>query len=188
MTLLYQCSILQPAYRAMEDGGQSALAVISIIIVICALAFAGYILIRNNKNPTSEDQLSLGNFFFVSKDDANLAKRTQQGPLEGNEASKTAVLPSERTLTPLQISNFRIEPEKASPGELITIWFRATNLGSIQIQHEFTLKIDGRVFNARMISMLPGAVLHLSFKVAITEPGSYTADVNGVSGIFTIGQ
>jgi hypothetical protein len=182
------------------DVVQEVLIALSILVVICALAFAGYILLRNNKNPKSEDQLNLGNFIFVFKDAPRPVKSPEAQPLgedetdkpaamqppEEIEAAKPAAVPAASAA--VKISNMKIEPEKAKPGELVTIWFSATNLDSPQIRHEITLKIDDRVFNTRMISILPGAMLHLNFKVAITEPGTYTADVNGVSGVFTIGQ
>jgi hypothetical protein len=188
MILLYQYGTLLLARWAMADEIQATLIAISIIVVVAALAFAGYILIRNNKNPTTEDQMNLGDFFFVSKDDAGPAKRTEAQPLGGNEASKTAAIPAERAVAPLQISNMRIEPAIAKPGDMVTIWFDATNLDSSQMQYEVTLKINDRVFNSRMISILPGSILHPSFKVSITEPGNYTADVNGANGVFTVGQ
>jgi hypothetical protein len=30
--------------------------------------------------------------------------------------------------------------------------------------------------------------MHLSFKVMLTDPGSYTVDINGTTGIFTVIQ
>ena len=187
MTLLYQCSMLLQAGRAMEASGQAALIAICIVVVVAALAFAGYILVRNNSDQRPEDQLSLGDFFFVSKDDLDTPKKADSRLAEVNaEGKQTAA--AERATPALKISNMRIEPVTARPGEIVTIWFDATNLDSSQIGHQVILKINDRIFNLRQVSILPNTILHLNFKVLITEPGSYAADVNGSSGIFTVEQ
>jgi hypothetical protein len=187
MALLCQCSILLQAGRAMEASGQTALIAICIAVVVAALAFAGYILVRNNRDQRPEDQLSLGDFFFVSKDDLVTPKKAAGRLAKVNAEGKPAAA-AERATPALKISNMRIEPATARPGDMVTIWFDATNLDVSQIGHQVILKINDRIFNVRQISILSNTIMHLNFKVLIMEPGSYAADVNGSSGIFTVEQ
>ena len=199
MALLYQFNTLQPVAGVLEAGGQAILIGVSILVVVAALTFAGYMLMRNNKGSRADDELNLGDFIFVSKDDLKPAKKPDNRPAEGIEADtitnttaeriKANMITdvAERASVPLKISNMRIEPA-TKPDEMLTIWFDATNLDSSQIGHQVILKINDRIFNIRQISILPNTMLHLNFKVLITEPGRYDVDVNGTTGIFTVGQ
>ena len=227
MALLYQCSMLLPAGGAMEAGVQTTLIAVSIIVVMAALAFAGYILIRNNKDQEQpEDQSSPGDIMAAAREDpspadsmavaredrspaetdgrsreksarrkarsirkkggTSPARKPDVRPAEENSAGKTPVPVTEKAVIPLKISNIRIEPLSARPGEMVNIWFSATNLDSSQIGHQVILKINGQVFNVRQISILPNTIMHLNFKVMLTDPGSYTVDINGTTGVFAI--
>jgi hypothetical protein len=188
MALLYEYETLLILGRAMEPTVQIALISISVIVVVAALAFAGYILIRNNKGSPSEHQLSEGNSSSVSKDDLAVARKQVKRLAEENGASRTIAAATERAAIPLKISNLRIEPVAAKHGEMITIWFDATNLDSWQVGHQVTLRINGQILNIRQVSILPNTILHLNFKVSTMEPGIYTAEVNGTTGQFTIRQ
>ena len=187
MVLLGRYSILISAERAMAAEVQTALIAASIIVVIAALAFAGYILIRNssNKEPP-EERSSPGDIAAVANEDAIPARKPDVRPAEENTAGKTPVSVSEKTIAPLKISDIRIEPPTARPGEMVDIQFNASNLDSNQIGHQVVLKINGQIFNVRQISILPNTIMHLNFKVMLTDPGSYTVDINGTTGVFTI--
>ncbi len=186
MALLYQCSMLLPAGGAMAVEVQTTLIAASIIVVIAALAFAGYILIRNNHKKPPEDQLSPGDIAAMAKEDASPANKPDVRPAEIATADKIPVSVTEKAVIPLKISNLRIEPPTARPGEMVDIQFSAGNLDSSQIGHQITLKVNGRVFNVRQISIMPNTIMHLNFKVMLTDPGSYTVDINGTTGVFAV--
>ena len=187
MTLLYQCSMLMPVREAMAAEVQTVLIAASIIVVIAALAFAGYILIRNssNKEPP-EERSSPGDIAAVANEDASPARKPDVRPAEENTAGKTPVSVTIIAVIPLKISDLRIEPPTALPGEMVDIQFSASNLDNSQIGHQVVLKINGQIFNVRQISILPNTIMHLNFKVMLTDPGSYTVDINGTIGVFAV--
>jgi hypothetical protein len=187
MVLLGRYSILISAERAMAAEVQTALIAASIIVVIAALAFAGYILIRNssNKEPP-EERSSPGDIAAVANEDASPARKPDVRPAEENTAGKTPVSVTIIAVIPLKISDVRIEPLMARPGQMVDIQFSATNLDSAQIGHQVVLKINGQIFNVRQISILPNTIMHLNFKVMLTDTGSYTVDINGTTGVFAV--
>jgi hypothetical protein len=69
---------------------------------------------------------------------------------------------------------------------MVDIQFSASNLDNSQIGHQVVLKINGQIFNVRQISILPNTIMHLNFKVMLTDPGSYTVDINGTIGVFAV--
>jgi hypothetical protein len=171
----------------MEAGAQTTLTAVSIIVVIAALAFAGYVLIRNsNDREPPEDQLSPADIMAVAVEDPSPAKIPDVQPAEEKSAGKTPVSVTEKAVTPLKISDVRIEPLTARPGEMVNIWFSGTNLDSSQFGHQVILKINGQVFNIRQVSILPNTIMHLNFKVVLIDPGSYTVDINGTTGVFAV--
>ena len=178
--------MLLPVRWAMAAEVQTALIAVSIIVVIAALAFAGYVLIRNNNKERPEGKLSPRDTVDVAKENLSPAGKPDLRPAEETAGDKTPVTVSEKAIVPLKISNIRIEPPTARPGEMVDIQFSASNLDSSQIGHQVTLKINGQVFNVRQISILPNTIVHLNFKVMLTDPGSYEVDINGTTGDFAV--
>jgi hypothetical protein len=185
MSLVYQYSILLSGASALAEEVQTPLIVLSILVVIASLALAGYILLKNNNSRPPEAPTSLGNY-LVTKEESGPTKKPDLGLSTESAPDGAPVAPTSRIPEPLRISSLRIEPVSARSGELVTIWFDATNLDSTQIVHQVIIKIDDIMFNTRLVSILPGTVLHLNFKVLVTNPGSHTADVNGATGVFAI--
>lgn len=206
MAVLLQHSLSWPLESAMPPEIQLMLVILSIVIIIIAMAIAVYIFIRNNRQVPPEVSSIEEKSPALPLEDANILQKTMAEAVKELEslhtpkgdritstpAKELKPLPAptliKRTVVPLKISNMVIQPSTAKAGELITIKFSAANFDNSQVQHDVVFKIDDRVFNTRMISILPGTIQHLNFKVVITEPGSYTADVNGTTGVFTIGQ
>lgn len=244
-------------FRALEAVASSEiqllLIALSIIVLIAVLLFAGYVLIRNNRNASPEVQsgkakahsdtgdgdnwhkrnsehpvndydklssppvtdydavsprvssgnttahLEKGDLKVGSPDQTEVGDNWQkrnsgqpvedydkQGSLPAKKYNPSLRVPSEKTITPLKISNLKIDPHEPKIGELVNIQFSATNLDRAQIGHQVILKINDQILNIRQVSILPGTILHLNFKVSILEPGSYVADINGTQGTFTI--
>jgi hypothetical protein len=235
MTFFLNCSISWQIAAATSSEIQTIFVAISVIVVIAAMLFAGYILIRNNGHVKPEIPPFIVESPPIYKDNDSLPKDTIVQPIEehlmtdnpaeehlmtgtpaeehqmtgtpAKEHQMASALAEEhlitsipvkeykplfppslivKTLATLKISDLKIVPPNSKAGELIAIWLTATNLDSRQITHEIVLKINNQVFNTRIISILPGTIQHLHFKVPITEPGSYTADINGTTGTFTV--
>ncbi len=257
MVVLLKHSISWQVSAEILPEIQLILIVLSIIVVIAALLFAGYILIRDNRHVKPEIPSSIEQSPAIHNDNDSLPKNTSVQPVKEQHMTDTPVKelpitsteakehlmtntpvieqhmtgipvkehpktnipvkehpviststrenqltrnhgeeykplsfasPATNTRANLKISGFKIVPSNLKAGELVTIWLTATNLDSRQVSHEIILRINNQVFNTRIISILPGTIQHLHFKVAITEPGSYTADVNGITGTFAISE
>ena len=186
MVFVGRYGILISAEQAMAAGAQTALIAVGIIVVMVALAFAGYILMRSDNKERPEGKVSPGDTVDVAIEDPSPAVKPDVRPTEETAGDKTPVPVSEKAVIPLKISDVRIEPLAARPGEMVNIWFSATNLDSCQIGHQVTLKVNDQIFNVRQISILPNTIMHLNFKVMLTDPGSYTVDINGTTGVFAV--
>ena len=131
---------------------QWILITVSIIVVIAALVFAGYIFVRAEKDPAPENNL---------------------------HSDTTAMVP-------LQISELKVAPVEARPGEKVTISFNTTNLDKSHSHYSIVLKIDNRMFATKEVSITPGSMLPVHFAVYSTLPGEHRVDVNDVVSKFVI--
>ena len=90
------------------------------------------------------------------------------------------------TMAPLGISELKIEPTEARPGQAVTISFKATNNSDVQSYYSVTMKINGEVVATEGVSLLRRLILPMSFTVAATLAGDYIVDINGKPDRFTV--
>jgi len=171
--------VLAPEY-------QGILITISVIVVIAALVFAGYIFVRNDKqriiegNPPAEvEESSLPNIDDLKKKMA--AVRVEKDP-----APENTLHPEINTIVPLQISELKVAPLEARIGEKVTISFNATNLDNAHGDYVIILKIDNRRLGTQEISIAPGSTLPMHFAIYSSVPGEHRVDVNDVVSKFVI--
>ncbi|MBA7706726.1 hypothetical protein ES703_115583 [subsurface metagenome] len=79
-----------------------------------------------------------------------------------------------------------ISPAKVNIGESVTISATVTNVGDLTDTYKVTLKIDGAVVEEKEITLARGASREVVFLTAKDTPGTYTVDVNGLSGSFAV--
>ncbi len=85
-----------------------------------------------------------------------------------------------------EISAFDISPAVVNPGESVTISATITNTGDLTGSHEVTLMINKGVTTIEEVSLAGHASQQLTFTVVPHNVGSYTVDVNGISGTFIV--
>jgi len=83
-------------------------------------------------------------------------------------------------------SDLSISPTDVSSGEMVTIGVTVNNTGSCLGSYTLTLKIDGVVEETSELTLGPGASESVGFTVSRDEAGTYSVDVDGLSGSFTV--
>ena len=84
------------------------------------------------------------------------------------------------------ISSLSISPTEVDIKETLTISIVVTNIGNLSGNYEVTLKIDDVVVETQEVTVAGGASQTVPFTTAKDATGTYTVDVNGLSGTFTV--
>jgi hypothetical protein len=84
------------------------------------------------------------------------------------------------------ISNLSISPTTIEIAEQATIKAVIANSGDLPGTTECTLKINGAVYGTERVTLAGHESTTVSFATVQGKPGSYTVDMNGLSGSFTV--
>jgi hypothetical protein len=98
------------------------------------------------------------------------------------------VSPTLPQLKPAQVSlqYLSIYPKQATADQPVTITTNVVNTGDQAGSLNVALKINGQVEQTRMVSVGPQATQPVKFTVSRSQPGTYSIDVGGQKGSFTI--
>ncbi len=83
-------------------------------------------------------------------------------------------------------STLSISPNEVSIEEGVSVTSLVTNTGDLTGTHEVTLKIDNVVVASKDVTLAGGASQKVTFTTVKDVPGTYTVDVNGLLGTFTV--
>jgi len=83
-------------------------------------------------------------------------------------------------------SSLTISPREVDIGETVTISILVANTGEEQGSYTVTLKINGVVEETREITLAGGASETATFTVAEDEAGTYSVNIDGLTGSFTV--
>ena len=83
-------------------------------------------------------------------------------------------------------SALTISPTEVDAGETVTISANVANTGDLAGSYKVTLKIDGKVVATKEVTLAGGASQRVTFTTAKDEAGTYTVNVEGLSGSFTV--
>jgi len=86
----------------------------------------------------------------------------------------------------LEVIGLTINPDEVSAGQTIAIIPLIANSGDLSGSYEVILKIDDVVVETKEITIDGGAEGSIAFIITRDTAGTYTADVNGVSGTFEV--
>jgi len=115
--------------------------------------------------------------------------RTMSGDRAGNLAVSDAYTLTTLGELPAAVFAFTrlfISPGAVNIGETVTISVLVTNTGNTADSFEVTLKIDGVAETTKEVTLNAGASEEVTFATAKDVPGSYSVDVQGLSGSFTV--
>jgi len=79
-----------------------------------------------------------------------------------------------------------INPNEFEVGKTVTISVIVTNTGDLTGTYEVTLKINGAEAEAKEVEVIGGDSEKVSFSVNPGSPGTYTVDLNGLTGSFVV--
>ena len=96
--------------------------------------------------------------------------------------------PPPSVLAPAAIttSSLSISPREVDIGETVTISVLVANTGEEQGSYTVTLKVNGVVEETREITLAGGASETATFTVAEDEAGTYSVNIDGLTGSFTV--
>ncbi|HEX75522.1 MAG TPA: hypothetical protein G4O12_02945 [Dehalococcoidia bacterium] len=90
------------------------------------------------------------------------------------------------TIAPFDITELKIDPAEARPGEPVTISFKAINDRDVRSYYNVILRINGEVADAEVMSLPRRATLPMSFIVVRDLPGVYKVAVGESTAKLTI--
>ena len=103
-----------------------------------------------------------------------------------------AVISIEPTLAPelapatFTLSSLSISPVEVNIGDEVTISLFMVNTGGKSGSYEVTLKIDGAVATTKEVTVSAGFSKEVTFTILKDIAGTYSVDVNGLTGSFTV--
>lgn len=94
----------------------------------------------------------------------------------------------EHTLIPakFEVSNLAIAPERVGIGDNVKITVDITNVGEVEGTYDVELYVDGRLEDSKMVTLSGGETKLVAFTIAEDYAGSYSVEVEGLSGAFEV--
>jgi hypothetical protein len=113
--------------------------------------------------------------------------KLQVEDLLGKAQSKDRLArPHRMSIAPFSISELKAAPAQAQPGESVTISFKAVNNSDADNYYPVTLRINGVVVGAEVVSLPRRTTLPMKFTTVGTVPGDYRVEINDAAGKFTV--
>lgn len=85
-----------------------------------------------------------------------------------------------------EVSNLAIAPERVEIGDIVKITVDVANVGEVEGTYDVELHVDGRLEDSKMVTVSGGETKSVAFNIAEDYAGSYSVDVDGLSGAFEI--
>jgi hypothetical protein len=114
----------------------------------------------------------------------------------GGPAVVVAAAPSKPRVSPTLPNQFKpaqmslqylnVNPQQAAANQPVNITTNVVNTGDEAGNLNVALKINGQVEQSRMVSVGPQATQPVKFTLTRAQPGTYTVDIGGQKGSFTI--
>lgn len=94
--------------------------------------------------------------------------------------------PHRMSIVPFSISELKVAPAQVQPGESVTISFKVVNNSDVDSYYPVTLRVNGLVVGAEVVSLPRRATLPIKFAAFGTVPGYYRVEVNDAADRFTV--
>jgi len=101
--------------------------------------------------------------------------------VDGLSGSFTVVEPAS-----FELSNLIIDPTSVKVGESISISVDCRNTGGISGSYDVTLEIDGEIEDTSSVTLDAGESTSVSFDVSATQEGTYSVEIGGLTGSYTV--
>jgi hypothetical protein len=94
--------------------------------------------------------------------------------------------PTQFSPAQMSLQYLSVNPQQAAANQPVTITTNVVNTGNEAGNYNVALKINGQVEQTRMVSVGPQGTQPIKFTIMKAQPGTYTIDVQGKSGSFTV--
>lgn len=84
------------------------------------------------------------------------------------------------------ISNLTVKPQKVNPGETVTITIKITNTIEDNLTYTIKLLVNSYTETTKDIKLAPRETKIITFTITRTELGTYSIEINGLKGEFTV--
>jgi hypothetical protein len=116
------------------------------------------------------------------------AKLQVEDLLRKAESKDRLARPHRVSMAPFSISGLKVTPAQARPGESVTISFKAVNNSDADNYYPVTLRVNGVVVGAEVVSLPRRTTLPMIFTTFGTAPGYYRVEVNDATDKFTVAE
>jgi len=126
---------------------------------------------------------------FTVSEDASGTHSVDVNGLKGTFSVKAApVVPPVVPPTPAKftVSDVTISPAEVDTDQTVTISVDVANIGEQSGSYTVTLKVDGVIIATKDVTLVGGASQKVTFTTSKDVAGTYSVDVNGKSGTFTV--
>jgi hypothetical protein len=86
----------------------------------------------------------------------------------------------------MSLKYLNINPREASANQPVTITTNVVNTGNEAGNYEVVLKINGQLEQTKTVGVGPQGTQPVKFTITKAQPGTYTIDVGGQTGNFTV--
>jgi hypothetical protein len=101
-------------------------------------------------------------------------------------AKASGTVPNQLRLDQAAVQYMTINPKQAAVNQPVAISTNVANTGDNSVNYNVALMINGQMEQSRMVSVGPHASQPVKFTVTRAQPGTYSVDIAGQSGSFTI--
>ncbi len=169
------------------------LTIISVLIVLGALAFAMLYLFKKGKKAEGEDYFSTK---VPDLEAATLQATEDEASLElfktllnhGEEEEKKGEMPTSvvKSFQNYACSDLIIQPQSAAREQAIEVSCRVTNMGKEEDSFNIELKIDSMVVSQQQVKLSPGSSRVVAFCGAENRPGEHLVEIEQLKGQFSV--
>jgi hypothetical protein len=170
------------------------LIIISVVILLAALAFAMFSIFRHDKSAVIIEEISTkvpdieAGMLQATQDDASL-ELFKTLLIQGEEgAKKNEDMPNAivKSFQCFSCSDLTIKPLVASKEQPIEISCRIANTGMEKDSFHVELRIDSKLVAHQEIELSPGSSKVVAFSGAENEPGEHIVEIGQLKGQFSV--
>ena len=104
---------------------------------------------------------------------------------EGYEEGETVIEVMEH-MAEFVFTNLSVEPSSVEAGTAVTVTVEVENTGNAEDESDVELLVNGEAVDSETVSLGPGESTTLEFSHTEEEPGTYTVEIEELSGTFEV--
>ena len=85
-----------------------------------------------------------------------------------------------------ELSNLTVDPSSVEVGGTVSVFVEVSNIGEKSGTHNITLKINDDVEDEKAVTLNPDESETVSFEVSASQLGTFSVEVDGLSGSYTV--